>query len=135
MVDELLKRGTTVDGSHRYKEWLAALKAYYDAAGDKVDEADWVVDAGYIGRTIQLFKDRLYGHENKPQLTYTILEHLQKILRKSRGLFVMPKCLRWVRRRPLPHPPRLSILILRRLGAGTSSSRPPRSPGSRSGTA
>jgi hypothetical protein len=70
MVDELLKRGTTVDGSHRYKEWLAALKAYYDAAGDKVDEADWVVDAGYIGRTIQLFKDRLYGHENKPQLTY-----------------------------------------------------------------
>jgi hypothetical protein len=101
MVDELLERGTD-GGPPRYTGWLEALKAVYDAAGQKVHEADWVVDAGYIGRTIQLFKDRLRGHENKPQLTYTILEHCKKILRENPKRFVMPTCLRWVRRRPLP---------------------------------
>ena len=85
-------------------------------------EAGWVVDAGYIGRTIQLFKDRLRGHENKPQLTYTILEHCKKILRENPKRFVMPTCLRWVRRRPLPirpaaircrhPPPRCSYILV-----------------------
>ena len=131
MVEDLLKLGdTTVGGSPRYKEWLAALKAVYEAAGDKVDEADWVVDAGYIGRTIQTFRDRLTGHKNKPQLTYTIFEHCQKILRKLPGRFVMPKCLRWVRHRLLPNPHHTAVAI-RRLGAATSSSRRPRSTSSR----
>ena len=137
MVEQLIKFGDrTVDGSHRYKEWLAALKAVYDAAGQKVHEAGWVVDAGYIGRTIQLFKDRLSQHENKPQLTYTILEHCKKILRENPKRFVMPTCLRWVRRRPLPNPrPPLSAVAIRRLGAATSSSRRPRSPSSRPSSA
>ena len=137
MVEDLLKLGdTTVGGSPRYKEWLAALKAVYEAAGDKVDEADWVVDAGYIGRTIQLFKDRLYGHKSSPQLTYTILKHCKKFLRETPNRFVMPKCLRWVRRRPLPNPrPPLSAVAIRRLGAATSSSRRSRSPSSRNSSA
>ena len=105
MVDELLNRGTD-GGPPRYTEWLEALKAVYDAAGQKVHEAGWVVDAGYIGRTIQLFRERLSQHESSPQLTYTIFEHCEKILRKLPGRFVMPKCLRWVRRRPLPNPHR-----------------------------
>jgi len=103
MVDELLERGTD-GGPPRYTEWLEALKAVYEAAGQKVHEADWVVDAGYIGRTIQLFKDRLYGHKSSPQLTYTILKHCKKILRETPNRFVMPKCLRWVRRRRSPTP-------------------------------
>jgi hypothetical protein len=120
MVDELLKLGTD-GGPPRYTEWLEALEAVYEAAGEKRHEAGWVVDAGYIGRTIQTFTDRLKGHRNKPQLTYTIFEHCQKILRKSPGRFVMPKCLRWVRRRPLPirpaaircrHPPARCSYIL-----------------------
>jgi hypothetical protein len=133
MVDELLERGTD-GGPPRYTGWLEALKAVYDAAGQKVHEADWVVDAGYIGRTIQLFKDRLRGHEDKPQLTYTILEHCKKILRDNPKRFVMPTCLRWVRRRPLPNPHHTAVAI-RRLGAATSWSRRPRSPSSRPSSA
>ena len=106
VVEELIKLGdTTPGGLPRYKEWLAALRAYYKAEGDKVHEANWFVDAGYIGRTIQLFKDRLSQHENKPQLTYTILDHCQKIRKKSGGRIAMPQCFRWVRRRPLSQPP------------------------------
>ena len=106
VVEELIKLGdTTPGGLPRYKEWLAALRAYYEKAGAKVHEANWYVDAGYIGRTIQLFKDRLSGHKNKPQLTYTILDHCQKIRKKSGGRIAMPQCFRWVRRRPLSQPP------------------------------
>ena len=85
----MLSKKTTPGGLPRYKEWLAALRAYYKAEGDKVHEANWFVDAGYIGRTIQLFKDRLSGHKNKPQLTYTILDHCQKIRKKSGGRIVI----------------------------------------------
>jgi hypothetical protein len=119
-------------GSHRYREWLLALEAVLLAAGAAARVEGWVVDADYIGRTIQLFKDRLSQHRNKPQLTYTILWHCRLYLKTHPGAFALPECLRWVRRRPLPRPHRCRYAPA---GAATCSSGPSRSRRSRAGSA
>ena len=101
-------------GSHRYREWLLALEAVRLAAGATVNVVGWVVDADYLGRTIQLFKDRVRQHRNKPQLTYTIIWHCRLYLQTNPEAFALPECLRWVRRRPLPRPPAHTAVAMRR---------------------
>ena len=91
-----------------------ALEAVLLAAGAAARVEGWVVDADYIGRTIQLLKDRLSQHRNKPQLTYTILWHCRLYLKTYPGAFALPECLRWVRRRPLPRPPAHTAVAMRR---------------------
>jgi hypothetical protein len=69
---------------------------------------------GALMRTIQLFKERVRQHLNKPQLTYTIIWHCRRYLRTQSGAFALPECLRWVRRRPLPRPPAHTAVAMRR---------------------
>ena len=101
-------------GSHRYREWLLALNAVRLAAGAAALVEGWVVDADYLGRTIQLFWKRVNQHLNKPQLTYTILWHCRRYLKTHPGAFALPECLRYVRRRPLPRPPAHTAVAMRR---------------------
>ena len=91
-----------------------ALNAVRLAAGAAARVEGWVVDADYLGRTIQLFWKRVNQHLNKPQLTYTILWHCRRYLRTHPGAFALPECLRWVRRRPLPRPPAHTAVAMRR---------------------
>ena len=95
----LLLGDRTRGGCHRYVEWLTALLAVVTLAGEAVHADGYSVSAGYIGRTIQTCFKRWTQHEDKPQLTFSIIWHCQLLLREMPNLFPMPVCLRWVRRR------------------------------------
>ena len=68
----------TTGGSVRYASWLAAVALVI--AGKALD---FVVNAGYTGRTMQRFLTRVYQHEYNHQLTYRIYWHCREIERLS----------------------------------------------------
>ena len=72
----------TTGGSVRYASWLEAVALVI--AGKALD---FVVNAGYTGRTKQLFETREYQHEYNHQLTYRIYWHCREIERLSTKTF------------------------------------------------
>ncbi len=72
----------TTGGSVRYASWLEAVALVI--AGKALD---FVVNAGYTGRTKQLFTTREYQHEYNHQLTYRIYWHCNEIKRLSTERF------------------------------------------------
>ena len=111
----------TAGGSVRYASWLLAVAAVIAHAGGAAQAAAFLVNAGYTGRTKQLFKTREYQHWYNDQLTFRIFWHCNKILNLPLARFdalfghlditqaqfrgMMPHIRRWVHRPSLPRVP------------------------------